>query len=192
MPHDVYTVLQKTTAAYEEKQRTSSATEKVMFPLIWDIEELKRLNTEGRKLRTEILTALDVLCMPEAVQREHNLCRKLGLIRTGMRDVVKGLYRFKRTPATHMFVFMISSALRDRKPYALPIQCVPYTGLKESDMRRMVNCIIKEMIRHGMTVAGKRTHDIAVMIILYIHVYIYIYIYILFFFYIIMFTYCIE
>ena len=44
----------------------------------------------------------------------------------------------------------------------------------------MMNCIIKEMIRHGMTVAGKRTHDIAVMIILYIHVYIYIYIYFFF------------
>ena len=70
--------------------------------------------------------------MPEAMRRHHNLARKLGLIRAQMRDAVKGLYRFKHTPATHVFVFMISSALRDKKPYAL--QCLPYAGLKESDM----------------------------------------------------------
>jgi len=39
-----------------------------------------------------------------------------------------GLSRQKRTAATHLFVVMISPEGRQRKPYALPIQCVPYTG----------------------------------------------------------------
>ena len=139
---------------YEEKQRGGATLEKVMFSLIWDIEELKRLNNVGRKLRTEILTALDILSMPQPAQMEHNLSRKLCSVRTSLQDVVKGLHRFMRTSATHMFVFMISSALRDRKPYAIPIQCIPYAGLKESDMRRLVNSIIKEMTSQGMAVAG--------------------------------------
>ena len=146
--------LQRTTAVYEEKQRGGATLEKVMFSLIWDIEELKRLNNVGRKLRTEILTALDILSMPQPAQMEHNLSRKLCSVRTSLQDVVKGLHRFMRTSATHMFVFMISSALRDRKPYAIPIQCIPYAGLKESDMRRLVNSIIKEMTSQGMAVAG--------------------------------------
>lgn len=88
------------------------------------------------------------------MRRHHNLARKLGSIRAQMRDVVKGLYHFKHTPATHVFVFMISSALRDKKPYALPVQCLPYAGLKESDMRRMVSALAQEMHNQGMKVAG--------------------------------------
>ena len=53
--------LQRTTAVYEEKQRGGATVEKVMFSLIWNVEELKHLNSDGRRLRTEILTALDIL-----------------------------------------------------------------------------------------------------------------------------------
>ena len=54
-----------------------------------------------------------------------------------------------------MFVVLISSELRDKKPYALPIQCLPYAGLKENDMRRIVTNIVKEMVGRGMKVRGK-------------------------------------
>ena len=147
----ILAVLQKTT---KDKLEAGTATEKVMFSLIWDIEELKRLNEKGTISRTDITIALDVLCMAKAAQREQNLQRKLGLIRTGMRDFLQGMYRYKRTPAAHMFVFMVSSSLRDRKPYAFPIQCLPYASLRESDMRRLVNNIVKEKVSLGMKVAG--------------------------------------
>ena len=68
---------------------------------------------------------------------------------------MKGVFRFKRTPATHIFVLIISSELRDKKPYAVPIQFFPYAGLKEVDMRRIVTQLVKEMVRNGMQVAGK-------------------------------------
>ena len=126
-----------------------------MFSLIWDIEDLKQLYDIARKLRTEISTILDVFSFPRAIQQEYNLSRKLGFVRSKLMEVLKGLYSFKRTPATHIFVYMISSALRNRKPYALPVQCVPYSTLTERDMRRMVNGIVAEMVSHGMKVAGK-------------------------------------
>ena len=47
--------------------------------------------------------------------------------------------RFRRKAATHIFVIMISSELRNRKPYALPVQCIPYAGLNEESMRRLIN-----------------------------------------------------
>ena len=50
---------------------------------------------------------------------------------------------------------MISSELRNHKPYAVPVQCVPYAGLRESDMRRMVSYLVQEMVQMGMKVAGK-------------------------------------
>ena len=52
-----------------EYSQSKGVSEKVMFSLLWDIEELKRLNNESRKLRIEISSALDVLSLPEtAVQ----------------------------------------------------------------------------------------------------------------------------
>ena len=120
--------LQKVSTEYEEKQRSRTTPERVMFSLISDIEDLKRLNEEGRKLRTEVSTALDILILPEAAQRDYNVRRKLGGVRSKLRELLRGLYRFKRTPASHVFVFMVSSALRDRKPYALPVQCIPYAS----------------------------------------------------------------
>jgi len=54
-----------------------------------------------------------------------------------------------------MFVLMISPAHRRKKPYAIPVQCVPYQGLKEKDIRRLVSELVKVMKQHGMKVIGK-------------------------------------
>lgn len=146
--------LVKSNSQYEEKQAAGHSPEKTMLSLLWDLEELNHLNQEARALTTAISVALDVLAMPQTAQRKHNLPRQLGSIRTKVCEVIKGVYHFKRTPATHSFVMMISSALRDRKPYAIPIQCFPYAGLKESDMRRLVTSIVEVMTREGMQIAG--------------------------------------
>jgi len=65
-----------------------------------------------------------------------------------------GLSRQKRTAATHLFVVMISPEGRQRKLYALPIQCVPYTGLTEKQAWVIVNKVIQEMHDRGMQVTG--------------------------------------
>ena len=68
--------------------------------------------------------------------------------------MIKRTTPFRRKPATHIFVLMISSEVRNKKPYALPVQCVPCAGLKESDLRRIVNKLLREMVAHKMNVAG--------------------------------------
>ena len=100
--------------------------------------------------------AQDIACDPHADYEEVNLPRKLGQIRKARVDVIKRTTQFRRKPATHIFVVMISSELRDQKPYAIPVQCIPYAGLKEQDIRRIVNCLINEMMKLGMKVAGKQ------------------------------------
>ena len=126
-----------------------------MFSLLWDVDELKRLNDEGRKIRAEISTTLSLHSLPAAARREHNVPRRLASLRTQLSAFIKGLFRFKRTPATHMFVLMVSSEWRDHKPYALPVQCLPYAGLKEKDMRSIITDLVKEMVGLGMSVAGE-------------------------------------
>ena len=76
------------------------------------------------------------------------------------------------SPATHIFVLMISSGLRDKKPYAVPVQFFPYAGLKEVDMRRIVTQLVKEMVRNGMKVAGKFVYLNMYMYILRLFMYV--------------------
>ena len=146
----------KTNNLYEDKLRAGNAPERVMFALLCDIDTLKKLNEQARALLIDISEVEDLLECPESHHTmQANLSRKLSKIRKSLQDVVKGAFRFKRTPAAHIFLLMISSELRNQKPYAVPVQCLPYAGLKESEMRRMVTMLVQEMNRLKMKVAGE-------------------------------------
>ena len=126
-----------------------------MFSLCWEIEELKKLTDELRKLRPTIGSIIGRLSTSDFFMQEQNLPRILSDLRERLVFLVKGIARFRRTAATHLFVVMISSELRNKKPYALPIQCLPYAGLKESDIRTVVVNVVKEMKSRRMKVRGK-------------------------------------
>lgn len=147
--------LVKSNSSYEEKLQAGNTSEKVMLELLWDIDALKKLDGKGRTLQTDLSVVLDILRRPEAEQVDSNLPRRLSGLRSCLQEMIKGVFRLKRTPASHLFVMMISSELRNHKPYAVPVQCVPYAGLRESDMRRMVSHLVQEMVKMGMKVAGK-------------------------------------
>ena len=51
-------------------------------------------------------------------------------------------------------VLMISSEQSTSKPYALPVQCIAYKSLKDSEVRKIANKLVKEMSLRGMKVAG--------------------------------------
>lgn len=56
--------LQTANSAYEEKLKSGHNGEQTMFSLSWDIEELKKISTESRKLYHEISECINV-CTPE-------------------------------------------------------------------------------------------------------------------------------
>ena len=126
-----------------------------MFALSWDVQELTQLISVGRSLYADVEATLEIVKNPAADYQQCNIPRKLSSIRSKYVDLMKRIIRFKRSPATHVFTFMISSELRNKKPYALPVQCFPYDGLKENDLRRLITQLIKEMVAHGMKVAGR-------------------------------------
>ena len=167
--HEIYQLtpfhveLQKTQAAYEDKLTSGHTAEQTMFALTWDIQELTQLNTDGRTLRIDLATALDIISNPDADHQQLNLPRKLGSIRKRQAELIRRTTKFKRKPATHIFVLMISTELRDQKPYAVPVQCIPYAGLKEGDIRRIVNELVKEMVARKMNVAG--IHNLLVILL---------------------------
>ena len=50
---------------------------------------------------------------------------------------------------------MISPEARDRKPYAMPVQLVPYAGLTQKKIRSLINGVIKEMVKRKLEVCGR-------------------------------------
>lgn len=59
--------------------------------------------------------------------------------------------------ATHVLAVMISPDDRKCKPYALPIQYVPYTSMNQGQIRSIVTGVAVTMKNIGMHVVGKYT-----------------------------------
>ena len=133
---------------------SGKASDKSLQKLSWNIEDLTQLNEEGRRL------LVNLRCIKQLADGTNerfiscNTPRQLTTFRSSVVRFLQNVYRFRRVAATHIFVFMISPEQRDRKPYALPVQCIPYTSLKHGVCRQLVNNIIIEMTKRGMKVAG--------------------------------------
>lgn len=151
--------LKRAVADYDAKQGAGNATDKTLYSLGWTVDELSRLTEQCRDLYVEVSTAIEQL-EDQAMSWTTAACTKaskyLFSIKTGLRELVQGVTRYKRTAATHILVTMISPCERNRKPYALPICCMPYVSLNESQARAHINLVIEEMVKRNMKVAGKQ------------------------------------
>ena len=137
--------LQAANKSYEDSLAAGNAPEQSMFSISRDIEELNHLNSECRIMHHELIHCLSSTCTDELFQ-ELNIPKKLTSIKSALCDLIKRIAHFRRTPAAHVFVLMVNSGARDTKPYASPVQCTPYVGLKEKDVRRLVSDLCKEMV----------------------------------------------
>ena len=68
----------------------------------------------------------------------------------------RNLYVKKRQPAaTHFLVIMVSEERRNKKPYALPVQFVPYHSIRDQYIRDLSKNIKEEMTTLGMKAVVK-------------------------------------
>jgi len=126
-----------------------------MIILVWKIKELGELNDMGRKLCGNINLLISKINRDNSSWRVDNIPDQLQVICQTLTTFIKGLTRHQRTAATHVLVFMISEETRRRKPYALPVQCIPYKGLADGKVCDLANDVIREMCKRQMKVAGE-------------------------------------
>ncbi|XP_071126583.1 uncharacterized protein [Mytilus edulis] len=67
---------------------------------------------------------------------------------------LKNLFKKKRTAATHILVIAISDEQRNVKPYALPIQYLPYRSLRDQYVRDITAPIKNALTQAGINVVG--------------------------------------
>ena len=97
----------------------------------------------------------EIVADPSLTLMELNIACRLSNIRDTVTGIIRDLSRHQRAVAMHIFVFIISSEQREAKPYALPVQCIPYKSLNQQQMRHLVSNLIKEMTSRGMKIAGE-------------------------------------
>lgn len=149
-------VLQQASNEYSKKQQkqSGSVSDKCMFGLAWNVHELDELNSTGKKLLVKIAVLSDKLKKYTAERQKDNVTLKVTNVRNDLTRFVKYVTRRQHTAATHCLVVMISTEERNRKQYALPIQCIPYKSLKDSGVRDIGNKVIQKMHKWNIKVAG--------------------------------------
>ena len=93
------------------------------------------------------------LNQPQRNSKEVATCLKN--IRDDKYKYLRNLHCKKRQPAaTHVLVFLVSEERRNKKPYALPVQYVPYKSIRDQQVRDLVNEIKEAMVAAGMKPVG--------------------------------------
>lgn len=121
-----------------------------------EVEELKQLVETSQTLIVTASTIMDTISDPDIDLIGRNMARTLSNFRDSVHTFIKNVSRHKRNMATHIFVMMISCEYRDVKPYAVPVQCLPYHSMTQEQLRQLVSSLVKEMVSRGMKVAGKQ------------------------------------
>lgn len=142
----VHVALEAANAAYSEKLQLGDTHSKVLSDLAWKVDELQTLVKVDQKLHVEVNTL--------SGKGKHTTALQLSSLRKQLKSFISDVYRQKRIPASHIFVLMISCEERNVKPYAIPIQCIPYSSINESTLRRIVCNVLRLMKSRGMAVAG--------------------------------------
>ena len=97
----------------------------------------------------------DLLHDPDTDFQQSNIPRRLTDLRGRLSALVKAAYKYRRNPASHVFVFMISPKQCNQKPYVLPVQCIRCSSLKESEIRQLTTELVAKMVKGRMNVVGK-------------------------------------
>lgn len=144
----------------------SKESNKSLFDAGWKVEELKRLIDKCQELIATISGVIQVVDNPMTDMIQANVAGRLGSVRETLSSFTRDLSRHQRSPASHIFVFMISNEQRNAKPYALPVQCLPYHSINQVVMRQLLSNLIKEMKSRGMNVVGKL---LCYFVLFYVH-----------------------
>ena len=133
-------------------------------------DEFNRLASKKKQksLSWEIVEVVDLL------QKAENIAQLLDEIKhkpqvhhrtvliANKREIsayLRNLYKKRRTAATHVLVVMVADEQRNRKPYAVPIQYLPYHRIRDDDVRNIIEDVIVHMKQYNLQCIGESISD---------------------------------
>ncbi len=141
---------EETNASYNQMLDQGTSTEKKMMESAWDALEFQELLKRSKALKLELENVIEM----------HKTGAKFDLValKLKLRKYLKDLMLKKRVAAKYLLVFMIADELRNRKPYAIPVQFLPYKSITDAKLIELSSKLQDVMEKNGMTVVG--THGV--------------------------------
>lgn len=115
--------------------------------------ELARSNVEFQELVKKVKLFRVELDVVVEGYNNHAGCN-LFTLRAKLKKYLKDLFSKKRVAASYLLVFMIADELRNTKPYAIPVQFLPYKSITDSKLSDLEIKLEDAMKHTGMTVVG--------------------------------------
>lgn len=150
---NIFAALKSKQSDLDKLRKKENPSAKSLSELEWDLEEYQYLSNECR-WAVSAASQLDTQTIPQSKEDHQVIESKYKEFRSRVHSLVCGLVRKQRQAASHAMVLMISPEARARKPYAIPVQLLPYRGMKDSMMRNLANKLKAEMTSRGMEVVG--------------------------------------
>ena len=146
--------LEKATKLFREKMRRATTSEETLRCLNWEVVEYQVLLEQSNnwlRLLSDLLGELN----PVNPQYEH----VISVLKDSQSDMalyLRNIFKKRRQPAaTHVLVVMVSDERRNRKPYALPVQYIPYYSLRDQYIRDFTKVLKQNMMELGLNVVGE-------------------------------------
>lgn len=139
---------------YNQVLEQGHSTEKKLMEVGWDAVEYQELLKKANSLKIEVESKL--------ADQRNRVKVDVTEFKLSMRKYLKDLFLKKRLPAKYLLVFVIADELRNRKPYAVPVQFLPYKSITDSKLIELETALQCVMEKHGMTVVGMSTKHLTV------------------------------
>ena len=137
--------LEKAAKLFQEKMRKATTSEETLRCLNWEVVEYQVLLEQSNNwlsLLTDLLGELN----PANLDHGH----VVSVLKDSGNDMalyLRNLYKKRRQPAaSHVLVLMVSDERRNKKPYALPVQYIPYYSLKDQYIRDFTKVLKQSMV----------------------------------------------
>ena len=141
---------EESNVSYNQMLDQGTSAEKKVMECAWNALEFQELLKRWKVLKSELENAIEM----------HRTGAKFDLmaLKLKLKQYLKDLMLKKRIAAKYLLVFMIADELRNRKPYAIPVQFLPYKSITDAKLIELASNLQDVMEKNGMTVVGKNCY----------------------------------
>ncbi|XP_078357969.1 uncharacterized protein LOC144642774 isoform X1 [Oculina patagonica] len=138
---------------YEKKFNAPNTSQHLLKTLCWERVEFNTLLQQAQCFIEKYEAMISSL--HQEVPRQRQVITALQNIEEDAITYLRNLFIKKRQPgATHVLLFLISDERRNKKPYALPVQYVPYKSIRDQFVRDLTDDIKREMVKMDLKPVG--------------------------------------
>jgi len=156
-----------------------STTHDTLKKLAWDVDDYRNLHERGLDILqrlTLVSNTLDASSLPPDTTinaiPDVNILRILSTLRPVLLAFETDVLKKRRKPARDVLVLQISESTRRRKPYAIPVHCIPHSGLHDAQVRNFSDELKKEMRKAGLKPQGRIFSNYVISIIMVLPFYV--------------------